>query len=52
MYIPFKHILKVYGTLQKLWKMDYLLENVEGNKVEWIIEVELPNGVNAVSIFY
>lgn len=52
MYAPFKRILKVYGTLQELWKMDYLLENVEGNKVEWILEVELSSGINGVSVFY
>lgn len=32
--------------------MDYLLENVEGNKVEWILEVELSSGINGVSVFY
>lgn len=32
--------------------MDYLLENLEGNKVEWMLKVELSNRVNAVSIFY
>lgn len=42
----------MYGTLQELWKIDYLLENVEGNKVEGLLEVELSNGVNAVSVFY
>lgn len=45
------NILKVYGTLQERWKMYYLLENVEGNKVEWILEVELSSGVTAVSVF-
>lgn len=32
--------------------MDYPLQNVEGNKVEWILEVELSSGVTAVSVFY
>lgn len=31
--------------------MYYLLENVEGNRVEWILEVELSSGVTAVSVF-
>lgn len=32
--------------------MDYVPENVKGNKVEWIPKVELSSGINAVSVLY